>query len=110
MRVKVFNWTKSGKSPVGMEEEINNFIKDKFLMQVVQNESPSTGRVTLSLFYLNGTKERKPNSEVRVIRTQGHNNLQEEINKELHGIKKSILTVTQSFSANTIVSMIFYEK
>ena len=110
MKSKVFNWIRSTKTPGLMEKEINDFINDKVFKYAVQNESSKNGRVMLTVFYDKASDKNKANCAATVLRTQGHTALEEQLNEVLSTVKGSMIMTTQTFSNNTISTILFHGK
>jgi hypothetical protein len=110
MKCKVFNFSRVHKTSRFIDEVLNEFLKDKVFGFAVQNESSQSGRVMLSVFYSNQTKANKSNCRVTSMRTQGHNELETQMNEVLEAIDGKPLLITQSFSANTITTIFFHGK
>lgn len=108
MQSKVFSWSRVEKAPAHMEMTLNDFLEDKVFKFAVQNESPQSGRVMLTVFYDKSTKTKPANSKATVLRTQGHTQLEKQMNAVLKPLKDSLIMSTQSFSANTITTIFFH--
>ena len=109
MQNKIFNYNRSQKSPKHMEVEINAFLSQVVFKYAVQNEAPNTGRVMLSVLYEEISKKQKSNIQVSVVRSANIREAEENIDKVLKVIDGKVTMMTQTFSANTIMTIIFHE-
>ena len=109
---KVFEFAKNQKNPRFMMERINDFLRKHDFVFVTQNENQRTGRIVLSI--LANELEEGEQSAVRceIFRTNSSRILEDEINKftSQDKICEEVTMITQTFSSNTVMSMLFFEK
>ncbi len=110
MKSRIIKYTRNLKSPTRIQEELNGLLEQVHFKYIVQNESPSTGGVLLTILYEELEPNQKPNAEVKVIRAQSPTNTEDKLDHLLANLNEKVLIMTQSFSANTILTMIFHER
>ena len=109
---RVFNFAKNQKNPIFMMNKINDFLREYEYSFSTQIENQKTGKISLSIL---GSKLNEGElSRIRclVIRSQNSKDLEQKVEVLSSNPKvcKEIVMFTQSFSSNTTINMIFFEK
>lgn len=108
MIVKNFQFYKAEKIPSLMEQKLNEFLEKNSFRFAIQNESPSTRKVTISLFVEPASEQVKATVKAKVFRSVSMEEAERNINEFFKGNVKMKFS-TQSFVENNITTIIFYE-
>lgn len=98
---------KSQKTPNFMQEKVNAILSKEQFKFAIQNESPTTGKVLLSLF--TDDKIDKVSVTSKVFRHSVVRDIKKDMDKFLEETSAKMKFCTQSFVGNLITTVLFYE-
>lgn len=104
MHLKLFSFTKTEKSPVIIENRINDFLEGKAFKIANQSESVKSGKFFLSVYY----EDKKSNIKAKVFKDTNSKNMEAKINGFLDG-GVTMKWSSQSSTTSAIYAVIFYE-
>lgn len=103
MLSKTLQWTKSEKSIVKIDSDLNALLEKVDFKFAVQNQSTVKGKMIVSIFF-----EDKPGKiRAKSFKDQKASNLDEQIGEFLIG--KKMKFVTQTYIGSNIYTIVFYE-
>lgn len=105
MFVKSFTFSKLAKIPDTMEKEINDFLRDVNFKFASHSESPSKGRLVVSIYY---DLEAKGNVEATILKSGNVESLDKATNEVIR--ERDFKFATQSYSQGNLYSIIYTSK
>lgn len=102
MIVKTFSFNRVQKTLQGIEDQLNEFLKENTLKFATQNESAAKGKFIVSLYH----EPKKGNIKAKAFKAQDIALVDEQINAflENHDMK----LVTSTFVGSTVYVILFY--
>ena len=109
MRTKIIEIPRSKKKPEIIEGEVNKILSKYNLFYAHQMENDNTGKIVLTLILKNYDPKAKGIVQVKVFRKNKIKETEAEMNKFMSKKATKVKFFTQSFSGNTITSLVFHE-
>ena len=107
MKVVNINFGRTEKTPKIIEDKLNKALLEGKFQTATQIESPTTGRLYISL-YLKENSE--PDTQAKVFREISESDMTQKMNAFLEGADLRHMTQTVSSKSNALITTLFFKK
>jgi len=109
LKTKILEFPRPKKKPEIIEEEINKILSKYNLFYAHQMENSDSGKIVVSLLLKDYDPKAESKIQVKVFRKNKMKEIEAEANKFMSKKTTRVKFFSQSFSSNTVTSLVFHE-